>query len=90
MSWMIEVGLLGFSAFQMTPGYPLTLTWPQEFPQTPGVVLVPLDHEAPDGKGAPSELALPSVSLGPAFSSCRRAIFSFPEAFTERMENPFP
>lgn len=28
MSWVMEVGLLGFSAFQMSPGCPLTLTWP--------------------------------------------------------------
>lgn len=90
MSWIIEVELLGFSAFQMSPGCPLTLTWQQAFPQRPRFVLVPLCHEAPDGKWAPSELALPSMSLAPAFSSCRRAIFSFLEAFTERMENPFP
>lgn len=90
MSWIIKVGLLGFSAFQMSPGCHLTLTWPQGFPQTAGFVLVPLCHEAPDGKQAPSELALPSVSLAPAFSSCRQAIFSFLEAFMGRMENPFP
>lgn len=71
MSWIIEVGLLGFSAFQMTPGCPLALTWPQAFPQKPGFILVPLGHEAPDGKWAPLELASPSMSLAPAFSSCR-------------------
>lgn len=41
MSWIMEIGLLGFNAVQMSPGCPLTLTWPQGFPQTPGFVLVP-------------------------------------------------
>lgn len=82
---------MGFSAFEKIPGRPLALMWYTRLHKRKEVRFVPvtLGYKAPRQKGAPSEPALPSALLAPGLSSCRRAIFSFPEAFTERMENPF-
>lgn len=90
MSWITEVGLLGFSAFQMSPGCPLTLSWLQGFPQTPGFVLVPLCHEAPDGKRAASELALPSVVTSSCIFLLQTSHIQFPGGVYGTDGKPIP